>query len=180
MRKRSQRKRQHEERNEAENVKGSPSKRLKTEEFPVKNQLSQASEMLSELQPDNENKDEENNMIEDNNSTEHIDEEMEHETDEEDDPEEDPEEYEEVEDASHQRDSSVENIEDGKSAMHVKPKNDSDEVDKSVKEQPEMKASEADAIVEVNTHGNVNMDTSKKESAKEAIIDKELLQVSSV
>lgn len=152
-------------------------KRIKTEELPVKTQPTQSSETLTTAQPDDGK-----NIVEEHNTVYHIDEvKMQHENDdEEEDPEEDLEEYEEMEEDESQQNPSSENNE-GKIDINAEPGNEKDEPDESLKGESDMNATETKATSDSNTSEKreAKVDVNKKEipAAKEAVVDKELLQV---
>lgn len=143
----------------------------------MKTQPTQSSETLTTAQQDGKN------IVEEHNTVDHVDEvKMQHENDdEEEDPEEDPEEYEEMEeDASPRQNPSSENNE-GKIDINAEPGNEKDEPDGSLKGQPNMKATETKATSDSNTsekrEAKVDVDENENPAAKEAVVDKELLQV---
>lgn len=185
--KRNQRKRQRDEVQEKvgdQKVQGkvgdqkSPSKRLKTNELPVKDQ-SMESGILSVAHPDSDKTE-----AEEHRSVDHMDEiKMEDETDGDEDPEEDPEEYEEMEESSTQLDSSnVSNKKEVKTDVNAEPEKVAG-VEKDAAEQS-FKEKLIDDKVKPKSDGDIcekrdaKLDCREGETCAvmEVAVDKELLQ----
>lgn len=192
MRKRSQNKRQREEKSGNGNDKLSPTKRLKIDKLSDNNQSTQASETLNTAQPDDKNKAEEHNLadpvdeVTTNNLVDPAEEaKMENGTDDdedfEEDPEEDPEEDEEMDNASLQGDSSVQN-DTKETNLNADPGTKENETDKLDKGQHDRIAAETTAKSDTNSGEKIEakVDAGEKGTpvkVKEGSADKELLQV---
>lgn len=174
--KRIQRKRQREDDHEKENATKSPVKRSKGDDVSVKTESSNL-DSSNTIQADDEKI-----AKNDDSTVKDSDVKMEDGTEVEEDPEEDPEEYEEMESGSPQHDSSNEKNDEQKTSTNVEPDiavNDkgADETSKGEAKVKEVKDSKSDTKSKEEREDKVDKNKKETHAAKEAAVNKELLQV---
>ncbi|XWS34124.1 hypothetical protein CRYUN_Cryun21dG0013100 [Craigia yunnanensis] len=169
--KRNQRKRQREDIRKKETENKSPTKRLKGNELPVKNESTKSDTSSAAQQAQQED---EMIVIKEETTADHVEEPKTKDEIDDEDPEEDPEEYEEMDDAGPQPNSSNEKNEEEKTDTEAKPEKEAekDEAGESFKKEITTKAA-----TEPGSKGDMSANREPKvDPKKEHAINKDLLQ----